>query len=239
MTAAVLREVRLYGPLAKQFGRVFRLAVQTPAEAARALCSVLPGFRAAFIGPDGSARYHVFLGRGARRHPIDAAAKDDLVDADSPIRIVPAVEGAKRAGLGQTIVGAVLVVVGVVLGVYGTITGNPAAYQAGITIGNIGLAMMAGGIVQMLSPQRKQADKTVNDPSYGMDAGAVNITDSGTPVPLAYGRIVCGSVQVSGALVTDNVYPTFGGIHGGLPGKILPDYMEDQPVDGGSIIWRD
>ena len=48
--AAVLREVRLYGALGREFGRVLHLAVATPAEAVRALRAVLPGFERAFLG---------------------------------------------------------------------------------------------------------------------------------------------------------------------------------------------
>jgi len=39
-----LRTIRLYGPLGTRFGREFRLAVDSPAEAVRALCVLLPGF---------------------------------------------------------------------------------------------------------------------------------------------------------------------------------------------------
>ena len=40
-----MRTIRLYGALGEQFGRVWRLDVKSPAEAVRALCSQLPGFR--------------------------------------------------------------------------------------------------------------------------------------------------------------------------------------------------
>ena len=70
---AVLREVRLYGALGREFGRVFRLAVATPAEAVRALIAVLPGFERAFIGRDGRQGYHVFVGRSALRREFTIA----------------------------------------------------------------------------------------------------------------------------------------------------------------------
>jgi predicted phage tail protein len=230
MTAA-LREVRLYGRLGAQFGRVFHLAVQSPGEAVRALCAVLPGFRAAFLGEDGRAEYHVFVGRGAQREAIDERRKDDLVGPAAPIRIVPAIAGAKRQGLGQTILGAVLMVAGVALGAYGSVTGNGFAYQAGVTLFNIGAAMVIGGVIQMLSPQRK-TDESKNDPSYGLDAGAVNITDSGVPVPLAYGRVIAGSVQVSAGLSTDELVV---GSTTTLDPLELPDYMPRFEVDSGAV----
>ena len=40
-----MRTVRLYGQLGSRFGRSFRLAVNSPAEAIRALCAIVPGFQ--------------------------------------------------------------------------------------------------------------------------------------------------------------------------------------------------
>ena len=112
MTAAavpVLREVRLYGRLGREFGRVFRLAVATPAEAVQALRAVLPGFERALLGPGGRAAYHVLVGRGEARRDLGEADLVAPVAAAEPIRLVPVIEGAKRQGLGQTILGATLI----------------------------------------------------------------------------------------------------------------------------------
>lgn len=133
--------------------------------------------------------------------------------------------GSKRAGVGQTILGAVLVVVGYVLSAYG--------YRAaGAPIAKMGWAMVAGGVVQMLSPQRRMspAEAARNEPSYGMDGGALNEVDAGTPVPLAYGRIVAGSVQASAGLSTDELILYSAA---SLPKLQLPNYMNEQVVDPG------
>lgn len=235
--AMPLREIRLYGELGRRFGRVFRLAVQSPAEAIRALCAVLPGFRSAFVGQDGLAEYFVFVGKGQQRSRIAEASKDDLVGADAPIRFVPVVAGAKRQGLGQTIMGAVLVVAGVAL----AILSEGAAIAPADAMIKTGAAMIIGGVVTMLSPQRSTVPKqTENDPSYGMDAGAVNSSDAGPPVPLCYGRMIVGSVRISGGLTTDDILPTSGGGLGGA--QELPDYMPEAVVDSGAVagrIWGD
>jgi predicted phage tail protein len=66
------------------------------------------------------------------------------------IRIVPVVMGSKRGGVLQTILGAVLVVVGAI----GTFTvGQAGAVALGAIYHEMGAAMMAGGVMQMLSPQ--------------------------------------------------------------------------------------
>ena len=72
---------------------------------------------------------------------------------DSDIRIAPVMEGAKKAGMFQTILGAVMVVAGVIIGVTTNWTGVGLTFGAGLIMS--GASMMAGGIYQMLSPQPK------------------------------------------------------------------------------------
>ena len=218
MTAAALcvatpglREVRLYGALGRRFGRVFRLAVSTPAEAVRALCAVLPGFERAFLGADGRAAYHVFVGRGAQRRDIgkeDAAAP---VGASEPIRFVPVIQGAKRQGVLQTIVGYVIFAVGVYYG-------KPSMVA-------LGESLILGGVIQMLSPQRVGRDpRQENLPSYAFD-GPVNNTEQGGPVPVAYGRVICGSTVVSQGLSTTELHvPGWYGDGNDLPPQDLPPW---------------
>lgn len=211
-----LREVRLYGELGRRFGRVFHLAVSTPVEAVHALTAVLPGFKAAFLGRDGRAAYHVYVGRKAQRRAIAQDDKDAPVGMSEPIRFVPEVAGAKRAGTTNVIVGYVLYVVGAVLTIYG--------YGAiGQPLMRMGEAMILGGVIQLLSPQRTGKQPGVeNQPSYAFD-GPVNITEQGGPVPLAYGTVVCGSTVVSqGIDTTEIVIP---------PPEPLPDLP--------SIPWED
>lgn len=236
MTATALREVRLYGRLGREFGRVFRLAVATPAEAARALCAVLPGFRAAFLGPDGHAAYHVFVGRGGQRKAISAEERNDLVASADPIRIVPVIAGAKRQGLGQVILGSVLWAAGAMLELYGAFGGGgPLAVAVGAGLQQVGFSMIVGGVVQMLSPQRKldSSAPVENGASYGMDAGAFNQTAQGVPVPLAFGRVVVGSAQISAGLATNEAGPP--GFVGPIDPRPLPGYMGRFPVDAGLV----
>lgn len=228
MTAA-LREVRLYGRLGREFGRVFHLAVQTPAEAARALCAVLPGFRAAFLGDDGKAGYHVYA--GGPRAQLGPDQAQDLVPAAAPIRFVPAVEGAKRGGLGSVILGAALIGLAI-WNPLGLFAGEWAAFHF---TGAIGQALVLGGVVQMLSPQRRTAPTAENNPSYGMDAGALNNINAGSPVPLAYGRVVVGSVQISGGLATDEFASNTAPNGMPLDPLALPDYMGRHVVDSGAV----
>lgn len=190
----VLREVRLYGVLGKRFGRVHRLAVESAAEAVRALCAVLDGFER-WLLDHSEPGYHVFSGR----------ANLSVDDLDLPagtrevIRIVPAVVGSKRNGFLQTVVGAALVVAGAVMTAYGVPGGSMVA-QAGV-------AMIIGGVVQMLSPQRgaDQSDRQPNQPSYSFN-GPANTDAEGGCVPLFYGGpMLVGSVVISGGITTTDI----------------------------------
>jgi predicted phage tail protein len=193
----ILREVRLYGHLGKRFGRIHHLAVESAAEAVRALCVVIEGFER-YVLQHSSPGYRVWAGRAN-------LVADDLaqpVGTREVIRIVPVVEGAKRRGLGQTIVGAVLIVAGMAI----TAASGGTASPVGTAMVNAGIAMAIGGVIQMLSPQRG-ADGTEQDkngPSYSFN-GAVNVDAEGGCVPVLYGEMIVGSVVISGGIRTADI----------------------------------
>ncbi|NII53593.1 tail assembly protein [Luteibacter sp. SG786] len=186
----------LSGPMRKRFGREFRLHLdtKTPAEAIQALCAMLDGFRAYLLGAaDRGIEFAVWRGRG--EHAENLTVDQLREPAGSVIRIAPVHAGAKNGGVLTTIVGAVLIVVGVIGNIYGG-WGTP-FIQAGI-------AMVAGGVVQMLSPQPKvgkgSADSANNQASYIFN-GPVNVTAQGAPVPILYGGpMEIGSVVASAGI---------------------------------------
>ncbi|MCF5944975.1 tail assembly protein, partial [Xanthomonas perforans] len=94
---------------------------------------------------------------------------------------------------------AVLVVAGVVLTSmgYGVI---------GVPLTNAGIAMVIGGVVQMLSPTQKglgTQDSPDNRPSYAFN-GPVNTQAQGNPVPVAYGDTWTGSAVISGGIFAED-----------------------------------
>lgn len=197
-----MREVRLYGHLGKRFGRVHRYDVRTPAEAVRALAATLDGFRAYLI-EHSRPGYRVLAGREPR-------SVDTLMHpADGVIKIVPVTAGA-GSGIGQIIAGIALIVVGVMTGGFGAGLVLSSAWAAGgatfagYLAGNIGVALVIGGISQMLSPQPKltAAERPENLPSYAFD-GPVNTVAQGNPVPICYGRMIVGSQIISAGMIAE------------------------------------
>lgn len=186
----MLREVRLYGALGRLFGRVHLLAVNSAQEAVRALCVNYPAFER-YLREHSEPGYHVFIGK----RNIGETELSEPAGGGDVIKIVPAVAGAKKGGLLQTVLGVVLIVADLVLFHTGWLT-------------QIGAALALGGVAQMLTPIPKtdagsQAD---NKPSY-VFSGASNTTAQGSPVPILYGELIVGSAVISAGLSTEPLAP--------------------------------
>jgi len=194
-----LRTIRLYGKLGTKYGRIHKLYISSTNEAIRALSMLKPGFYEALRDSDQHGiAYAVFHGR----RNIDV---DDLENplGDDDIRIAPILQGHKKAGLFQTIIGAVLIAAAFVY------TGGAAAGLAAGTIGGTaltaGVGMMLGGIAQLLSPQPK-INMDYGDGKKGTGfSGPVNNTVAGVPVPIAIGQVIIGSSVISASIVAEDV----------------------------------
>ncbi|AFJ55982.1 phage tail protein [Pseudomonas sp. ICMP 19500] len=181
-----LTNVLLYGRL-RQFGRSFRLSVRSPAEAIKALCVQIPGFER-FISNAKSQGMEFAVFRGN-----NSLGENELgFSGSGDIRIAPIVTGSKRGGLIQTIIGAVLIAVSFIPG-----------FQV---LAAPGIALVAGGVIQMLSPQvggLKTSAAPENTPGYAFGS-AKNTTASGNPVPLCYGKRRVGGAIISAAIYAED-----------------------------------
>lgn len=196
-TSSEYKTVLLSGSLARLFGRVHRLVIDTPAEACRALAVTIPGFESYMRNAHlKGLRFTIFKGK----HNI---SQDELKhnSGKEVIRIVPVIAGSKRAGVLQTIIGAVLVIAGGVMTIISGGTASPLA--AGLM--QMGAAMMIGGVAQMLSPQTKglaSRQDPDNMPSYAF-GGPVNTVAMGNPVGVAYGLRERGGAIISAGIYVD------------------------------------
>lgn len=193
----LMTQIELGGVLGKTFGKTHHRLISTVHEATRALAATVPGFEKYMITSDRRGlTYSVFRGK-------KNIGKDDLgfPVTKEVIRIVPVVIGGKKAGVLQTILGAVLVVVGAVVGVMTSWTGVGGVIGSAMV--SAGIGMMAGGVIQMLSPQpgglasKQSAD---NQASYAF-GGVTNTAAQGYPVPLGYGRR-----RIGGAIISAGIY---------------------------------
>jgi len=191
--------VLLYGHLGRRFGRVHRYSARSPAEAVRALCATLPGFRQALV--DGGA-YRVLRGG---REALDAEQIRAPHSARETLRIVPVVAGAGR-GLGQVLLGAALIGLSFVLPTTPLFTIGPFSPSLASMAFLTGVQFMFSGVSQALTstPKQQSVEAPSNKPSYAFD-GAVNTAAQGNPVPVCYGRLIVGSQVISAGLTVEQI----------------------------------
>lgn len=196
---ARLTTIRLYGPLGARFGRVHKFAVQTSMEAVKALSVNFDGFEDYLHNAKSNGMVFAVF-RGKRNIGLEDYKN---LGGSEDIRIAPIMEGSKKAGLFQTILGAVLIVAGIVVS---GLSFGWAAPVGGAMV-SAGIGMMAGGIYQMLSPQPKGLqgrDDPDNKPSYAF-GGAVNSLAMGNPVPVLYGVREIGGGIISAGIVAEDI----------------------------------
>ena len=176
--------IKLSGSLAQKFGRLHRRQVSTGDtwEVFRALKATIDGFEAEIRRLDRlGLRFAIF------RNRKNVGADEFGMGGAREIRIVPVIEGSKRGGILQIVLGVVLI----------------AASYFGAPTAPAGIALLAGGVIQMLSPQAaglKQSASPENMPSYAFGS-AKNTTASGNPVP-----ICIGDRRWGGAIISASIY---------------------------------
>lgn len=194
-----VKTIRLYGVLGSMFGREHKLVVDSPAHAIRALSALIPGFEKFMMTAHlNGLRFAVF------KNKVNIGKDEfNFQSGKTEIRIAPIISGSKRAGMFQTIIGAVMVVAGAALSYFSA--GTLAAVGVGMM--KFGGAMMLGGVIQMIAPQPKgiaSRQDTENAPSYAF-GGPVNTTAMGNPVGVLYGTREIGGAIVSAGIYTEDI----------------------------------
>ncbi|WP_436905886.1 tail assembly protein [Acinetobacter johnsonii] len=188
----MLKTIKLYGILAKKFGKEFHLAVDNTREAMRALCVQVQGFEHFMLhAHEQGLEFAVF-----QDEQNISEAELDMSTSAKVIKVVPKVKGAGGNGVLQVILGAILVVVG-----YFTF-GATSPY--GVALIGAGIGTMVGGVAQMLMPQ---ADTLQDENQDGNKANkgfgsAVTTVAQGNPVPVLYGQR-----EVGGFIASAGQYP--------------------------------
>ncbi|MGY2171872.1 tail assembly protein [Pseudomonas gingeri] len=181
-----MQTVLLSGSLARLFGREHRMTTSGGFRDIMGYFKQFPGFEKFMTESSRKGiRFAIFNGK-------KNIGEEDITKPTGreTVRIVPVIAGSKRAGLLQTVLGAVLLVASIWF---------PGLAPAGF-------ALLAGGVIQMLSPQAKglgSQDSPNNRPSYSFN-GPVNTSVQGNPVPLLYGRMIVGSAVISAGIYAEN-----------------------------------
>ncbi len=192
--------IRLHGALGQRFGREFRLAVHSPAEAVQALCHLVKGFREYLVEHD-QPGFRVWVG-------TDKVGEKELAYpcGSQTIRIAPVMVAAGGDTL-QIVGGVALIAAGGILQANGI--------EWGSYLTNMGVAMTLGGIAQALAPSPHAPltpKETKTEPSYLFN-GPVNTIAQGHRVPICYGRLRVGSAVISSGTSTET-FARLGGSDG-------------------------
>lgn len=188
----MLKTIKLYGILAKKFGKEFHLAIDNTREAMRALSVQVQGFEHFMLhAHEQGLEFAVF-----QDDQNIGETELDMNTSAKVIKVVPKVKGAGGNGVLQVILGAILVVVG-----YFTF-GATSPY--GVALIGAGIGTMVGGVAQMLMPQ---ADTLQDENQDGNKANkgfgsAVTTVAQGNPVPVLYGQR-----EVGGFIASAGQYP--------------------------------
>ncbi|KUM02786.1 hypothetical protein KIF53_15305 [Chromobacterium subtsugae] len=185
------RTVRLGGELGEKFVKEFSAYVDSVGEAIRMLEANWPGFAQHLRDSDPEK-----VGYRVTVADRDVVEEDELVlVSKGDILIMPVIGGAS-AGM-KIFAGAVLVVAGYLLAPY---TGG-----ASLNLVPVGISMMVGGAIEMLTPIPKQPDWQAKDgkPNYWFN-GAQQTSAQGLPIPIGTGTmLIAGTVISAGVSVED------------------------------------
>lgn len=203
----MLKTLTLKGVAAKKFGRVHHFHVADIREMLRAMCSQVPGFKKYMSNAHHSGVRFAFFRDGENI----GVEEFELTSTASDFTMMPVTEGAKQGGVLQIVIGAVALVAafftaGGSLALWGAAM-SAGAISATTVLTGIGLSMMLGGVVQMLTPQPKinigASSSTDNKPNYAFGA-PVNTVAMGYPVPLLYGQREIGGAIISAGLFSSD-----------------------------------
>lgn len=168
-----LKRVRLLGAAGRKFGRVFYLAVSSPAEAVRAISVLRPEFRSWVL----AQHDHGVAWRVITDDPKGIEASALLLGTGQDIILAPVVVGAGGKGfnIGQIILGVALIAASIFIPgsamIFGTAFG-----KISLGVGLVGGALVLGGVAGLLTPTPKLSGPNLGD--YGGVQGRGGVENS-------------------------------------------------------------
>ena len=181
-------KIFLHGHLKEKIGADF---VYTEARTAyEALKSIGTRYRKALKAPLDLGKWKVTL--------KDYDTKEKLMGMirHNVLHLYPMFRTAKSAGVGQMIIGAVLIIIGAIL-IYTGVGGSLGSYmiKAGISL------MLGGALSLIMAPDLSTADGQTKDQYLG---AADHTTAAGTRIPFGYGKY-----RITGHYISYNISSTY------------------------------
>ncbi len=190
-----MMKIRLEGVAGKRFGYEHELNVRTPNEAIRALCQLLPGFRAFLSSAHEFGVYFQLL------TSKDSIGYDHLALGATHMTLVPVITGSFfGSNFGKILLGIALVAFAFTG--FGLMTVGSAVVPA---IASLGFGLIFSGVAGLFAPGvPNPTNKQEGRPADEAIANAASATAAdGTPVPVVYGETLVTRIPVVSSYIID------------------------------------
>ena len=186
----MLKTVKLYGDLADFVGwKEQKAEVKNPVEVMKFLICNHPKLESYMVGK----YYRIDMGE------YDASEDDLLNPIKDEIKIIPITEGAFFGKLFKAIAGVALIA-------FATPIAGFLALEA-VTVTTLGAGLLFQSAAEYLTPKPKpMSSLEPEDPTVNFAfSGITNVSRAGVALPLVYGEIFVGSINVSNGIDTDQI----------------------------------
>ena len=185
----MIRDIILYGEARKLFGKKYRLDVESPAEAIKALSMMVDGFREWLLKNKDEKFVVTVNGKSIEESMLTARGEGDITIRVASIR-------ARKGG------GAFGIIAGLALIAF--TWWNPFTWAAKVQLAlyAVGTGFVLSGAAMMLSPQLKPSDDKDDGKLKSHTFGIQQNSGQGDPVPVVYGEILAKPVVISSGIST-------------------------------------
>lgn len=185
----MIRDIILYGEARKLFGKKYRLDVESPAEAIKALSMMVDGFREWLLKNKDEKFVVTVNGKSIEESMLTARGEGDITIRVASIR-------ARKGG------GAFGIIAGLALVAFTWWSPFTWVAASKATLYAVGAGLVLSGAAMMLSPQLKPSDDKDDGKLKSHTFGIQQNSGQGDPVPVVYGEILAKPVVISSGIST-------------------------------------
>ncbi len=185
----MIRDIILYGEARKLFGKKYRLDVESPAEAIKALSMMVDGFREWLLKNKDEKFVVTVNGKSIEESMLTARGEGDIAIRVASIR-------ARKGG------GAFGIIAGLALIAFTWWSPSIWVFANQSALYAVGAGLVLSGAAMMLSPQLKPSDDKDDGKLKSHTFGIQQNSGQGDPVPVVYGEILAKPVVISSGIST-------------------------------------
>ena len=185
----MIRDIILYGEARKLFGKKYRLDVESPAEAIKALSMMVDGFREWLLKNKDEKFVVTVNGKSIEESMLTARGEGDIAIRVASIR-------ARKGG------GAFGIIAGLALIAFTWWSPSIWVFANQTALYAVGAGLVLSGAAMMLSPQLKPSDDKDDGKLKSHTFGIQENSGQGDPVPVVYGEILAKPVVISSGIST-------------------------------------